>query len=509
MKKIWKEWKSVIILGTLIVAVALFLRIYNLTKLPVFADEAIYIRWAQVMRAEAGLRFLPLSDGKQPLFMWSMIPLFKLFNDPLFAGRFLSVVTGIVTLLGVFSLTLILFGSKKKALLASFIYAIIPFAVFFDRMALVDSMLSMFGIWTLIFGILTVKTLRLDFAMLTGFALGGALLTKSPALFFVLLLPSCWLMSSWVNGKKQVLGDLLKLFLLISVTYIIAYGMFNILRLGPNFQMLTMRNYDYVYPYSHILKEPFNPLTAHLKDISDWLMRLGPGVIIIMAAIGIYQAFKNYKLQLLLLSCWFLIPIIAQAEYAKVFTARYILFTIPYLTIFAANLWDFKKNILKIINYLVFAVFVIWSLYQNVLFATNPEKALLPRSERSGYLEEWTAGTGIKEVASYLREEQNINPQLEIVVGTEGSFGTLPDGLQIYLNDLPKIIVKGVGVPIKEVDKSLIESKKFGNKTYLLVNNTRLLIPDPKSKGLELIAIYPKAVQPDGFRETLLFFELK
>ena len=118
MKKIWKEWKSVIILGTLIVAVALFLRIYNLTKLPVFADEAIYIRWAQVMRAEAGLRFLPLSDGKQPLFMWSMIPLFKLFDDPLFAGRFLSVVTGMVTLLGVFSLTLILFGSKKKTIVA-------------------------------------------------------------------------------------------------------------------------------------------------------------------------------------------------------------------------------------------------------------------------------------------------------------------------------------------------------------------------------------------------------
>ncbi len=508
MKKIRKEWQSTIILGFLILLVALFLRIYNLTLLPVFADEAIYIRWAQVMRAEAGLRFLPLSDGKQPLFMWSMIPFFKLFNDPLFAGRFLSVVAGVVTLMGVFTATLILFGSKKKALLASFIYAIVPFSVFFDRMALVDSMLSMFGIWTLIFGILTAKTLRLDFAMLAGFSLGGALLTKSPALFFVLLLPFCWLMSFRVNSKKQVLVNIVRLFLLTLVIYIIAYGMFNILRLGPNFQMLGMRNYDYVYPFSHIFKEPFNPLTSHLRDVSDWLMKLGPGVIVVMAIIGIYQAFKNHKLQLLLLACWFLIPIIAQAEYAKVFTARYILFSIPILVIFTANLLDFKKKNLKIISFLTFAIFIIWSLYQNILFATKPEKALLPRSERSGYLEEWTAGTGIKEVADYLRQEQNKNRKLE-VVGTEGSFGTLPDGLQIYLNDLPNVIIKGVGVPIKEVDKSLIESKNFGNRTYLLVNNTRLLIKDPKNDGLELIAVYPKAVQPDGFRETLLFFELK
>jgi len=39
------------------------LRLPNLTLQPIFADEAIYIRWAQVMRAESTLRFLPLSDG--------------------------------------------------------------------------------------------------------------------------------------------------------------------------------------------------------------------------------------------------------------------------------------------------------------------------------------------------------------------------------------------------------------------------------------------------------------
>src|SRR4030042_902826 len=135
-----------------------------------------------------------------------MKKIWKEWQSVIILSFLILVVAGVVTLMGVFTASLILFGSKKKALLASFIYAIVPFSVFFDRMALVDSMLSMFGIWTLIFGILTAKTLRLYFAMLAGFSLGGALLTKSPALFFVLLLPFCWLMSSWVGGKKQVLG---------------------------------------------------------------------------------------------------------------------------------------------------------------------------------------------------------------------------------------------------------------------------------------------------------------
>src|SRR3990167_1201075 len=112
MKKIWKSKKWGVLIGFGVLVIALFLRLYNLTILPVFGDEAIYIRWAQVMRAEPTLRFLPLSDGKQPLFMWSVIPFLKIFSDPLFAGRSVSVISGVVTLIGIFLLSFVLFKSK-------------------------------------------------------------------------------------------------------------------------------------------------------------------------------------------------------------------------------------------------------------------------------------------------------------------------------------------------------------------------------------------------------------
>src|SRR3972149_9189614 len=102
MKKFLTEWKTTIIACFVVLLAAFALRAYNLNYLPIFGDEAIYIRWAQVMRAEPTLRFLPLSDGKQPLFMWVVIPFLKLISDPVFAGRFVSVLSGLATTAGGF-----------------------------------------------------------------------------------------------------------------------------------------------------------------------------------------------------------------------------------------------------------------------------------------------------------------------------------------------------------------------------------------------------------------------
>src|SRR5512145_1985479 len=67
-----------------------------LTLLPVFADEAIYIRWAQLIQDDLGrYAFFSMADGKPPLFMWLLSLVLKLFADPLLAGRFLSVLVGL------------------------------------------------------------------------------------------------------------------------------------------------------------------------------------------------------------------------------------------------------------------------------------------------------------------------------------------------------------------------------------------------------------------------------
>ena len=415
--------------------------------------------------------------------------------------------------MGIFALTYLLFKSKKISLIASLIYAISPFTVFFDSMALVDSMLSMFGIWTLIFAILALLYLRYDFAILAGFTLGGALLTKSPGIYFIALIISVWILSKWPKDKKKIVVYLFKLISLTVVTLIISFAMYNILRLGPNFQMIAIRNKDYVYPISHLLERPFDPLIPFLNKAFEWFWILGPSVFVILIVLGAIISFKNYKKEVILLLIWALAPLIISAEFAKVFTARYIMFLLPYFAILAALVF-LQSRFQKIIIF-IFVFFIIHALWLNYKISTDIQNAPLPTSERTGYLEEWTAGTGIREVSDYLKSEWRSNPKQKIVVGTEGYFGTLPDGLQMYLANYPEITVIGVGLDIQELPKSLKESKEAGNKTFLVINSTRLK-GDPQKLGLTLIAAYPKAFRTLGTRdyslygprETLYFFEV-
>lgn len=507
MKKFLKEWKKTIILLVIILAVAFLIRVFNLTHLPVFADEAIYIRWAQVMRAEPTLRFLPLSDGKQPLFMWSIIPFFKVFADPLFAGRLVSVVAGLGTTIGLFFAGYLLFDSKKVGLFSSLIYAASPFSVFFDRMALVDSMLTMFGVFTFLGSILIAKTKRLDVAILTGFALGGAFLTKSPSLFFALLLPTSLLLVDWTKKKSKRVITFGKILFLWFITLAIGHGMYNIQRLGPNFHLLAQRNLDYVYPLSHIFVTPFDPLKPFLRMIYEYFIIMGPSVLIFISALGVIVNFSKNRKEALLVAAWGLFPILVNAEFAKTMTARYVYFAIPYFMILAASAFLAKKELLKKVLVTGIIVFVVHALYIDYYFLTDVESAPLPRSERSGYLEEWTAGTGIKEVAEYVKKVHEENPEKQIVVGTEGYFGTLPDGLQFYLNPYREVVIKGVGLALDHVPEELLESRDSGNVVFLVVNNSRLLL-NPVSVNLEFVAAYPKAVRPDGSRQALLLLKL-
>lgn len=507
LKKLIKEYWIVAILFLGVILIGAYLRFFNLTILPVFVDEAIYIRWSQVMRAEPTLRFLPMSDGKQPLFMWLTIPFLKFFSDPIFAGRALSSVSGLVTSLGIFLLSFQIFKSKKVSVVASLLYIVSPFILFFDRLALADSLLSMFGVWIMYFAIMTAKNKKLDFAMMTGFILGGSLITKSTALFYSILIPTTWVLSDFSKKLKKILIQLFKLLVIFIPTYLIGYGIYNILRLGPNFNLIGSRNFDYVYPYSHILTSPLDPFLPFFDRSFEWIRMMGPWPILLLAAFGIVTNIKKYPKEILLLTLWFIFPIAVQSEFAKVFTARYIFLTLPYLFILAASVLLKQGKIIKDIFIILIILFIFLSLRFDYQLLTNPEAANLPRSERSGYLEEWTAGTGIKEIADFIRSEYQNEPNKKIIVGTEGYFGTLPDGMQIYLNDLPKITVIGVGLNYDLLPDSLIESKKAGNKTYLVINNDRLTNGMDKL-GLNLLAAYPKAVKPNGSRQTLYLLEV-
>lgn len=511
-----QQRRTIAFVATLVslLAFAFCLRLINLTKIPVFADEAIYIRWAQVMRAEPTLRFLPLSDGKQPLFMWGVIPFFKIFSDPLFAARMLSVFSGVVSMLGIAVLSLLLFKSKRAAIFAAFLYAISPFTYFFDRMALVDSTLSMFGVWFLVFLTLAIQRLRWDFAMLAGFALGGALLTKSPGLFFLLLMPSSLFLTTFPQTLRGRSIHLIRIVGLWLTTGGIGFAISQLLRLGPNYHMIASRNLDYVYPVTHLFENARDPFIFNIDRALEWLVLLGPVWLIIFAVLGVLHMMKIRSGSVIFLLAFFAGPFLVGSMFAKVFTARYILYTLPPLFILAGASTLYVKK-LRLFVVALTLIFMTHALYINIMLLTKPESAPLPASERSGYFIEWSAGSGIKESANIILEEHAKNPDEKIVVGTEGFFGTLPDGLQIYLEKVPNVVVLGTGLNFKDIPGSLKDARKAGNTVYFAVNSSRLN-KDFKKDGLTLVYSYAKPLRAtntheyvsSGPQETYFLFKL-
>ncbi|KKS65554.1 MAG: PMT family glycosyltransferase, 4-amino-4-deoxy-L-arabinose transferase [candidate division WWE3 bacterium GW2011_GWB1_42_6] len=467
--KIW-----IIVFTLLAFGLFFFLRLSKLNNIPVFVDEAIYVRWSQVMKNEPNLRFIPQTDGKQPLFMWSTIPFFKISDDPLLAGRLVSVTTGFGTLLGVGFLAYLIFADLLVVSLSMLVFAILPYSVFFDRMALADSMLGMFGIWSLALSILFAKTRKLDHAMLLGFAIGGGLLTKSPAIMFYIWLALSLLFFFRPKGSKlKTLGNL-SLGLLAIV--IISQAMYGILRLGPAFEMIGARNQDYLFTWREVLGHP----------------------LIILGLLP--KKTRSLSLFLIFVS---LLPLVAQAAIAKVYTSRYALFAVlPLIPVigFGFHWLVTRKGILiKLSTLILLLVPLIFSL----LCVFAPTKALLSYDMHTGYLEEWTAGWGQKEVANYLIDLESKGEK--IVVFTEGFFGTLPDGLQIYTNGHPNITVVGSNPYVGAVPEGLVNTSP-DNARFLVINKSRNHLSAGSLDTLKLIKEFPKPARLDGTQEVLQFY---
>lgn len=511
-----------LVLGSLII-LFLIIRLINLTLLPVFADEAIYIHWAQVIWHDANNRFIPLSDGKPPLFMWLMVPFLKFFSDPLFAARLLSVLAGLATLIGVYLLGKKLF-SKKVAILASIFVIAQPFLLFYDRLAITDSMLTAFGVWSFYTAYLLFQEPTIGKGMLLGTLWGGAMLTKPTGAYYALLTPPFILLYK----TKKWFAKIKKLFIpgLLAAGY--GLGFYNILRLSGAFHMIALRSADYLRSKEDLLANPFQFIPGTGKVMFLWLLDYLSWPAIALLAISLLLTFLWREKKIGLLFLWALAPFIIQSAIGQIIYPRYLLIAVPFLLIILS--WGiigsslcgpgehrgaapkgkqrcdpYQKRIRVrplqgISGVLICLILAIWLAF-DFRILTNPARAPLHEKEKEQYFYEWSAGYGIREIADYVKA---LSREKEIAIATEGYFGTLPNGLQIYLDGVENIDIFGVGQPIGSFNEKILKAVEQGKETFLVVNSTRLKLKSPR---LQLIAEYPKPEGPKGV-EKLLFFKV-
>lgn len=438
-------------------------RLTTIMAIPIFTDEAIYVRWAQIAKQDASWRFISLTDGKQPSFVWIAMIIMKYVNDPLLAGRLVSVGAGFITMIGLFFLGKELFKRKWVGIIAASLYLIFPMALVYDRMALYDSLVAMFAVWGLYFEILLVRKLRLDLSLILGMIVGGAVLTKSNGFFNIYLMPVSILLLSFRKGKQ--LGIITKWVLLFSVSAGIGYIIYNILRLSPYFYIIAEKNTIFVYPFREWILHPLTYLMPNFSALINWfLLYMTIPTIILVLVSFVFE--KKYIREKILLVLWFVLPFLALALFGKTLYPRFIFFMVTPLLVLAAysieRIFTVLKN--KAIAILLITAFLGFMLWADYFILFNFSKAPIPRSDLGQFINDWPSGGGVREAVEFFNKESQKG---KIFIGTDGTFGLLPFALEIYLVDNPNVKIKGFYPINEEMPAELIaESKKI--PTYFI-----------------------------------------
>lgn len=454
-------------------------------SLPIFTDEAIYTRWSQIARFDASWRFISLTDGKQPLFVWIDMILMRFTSDPLLAGRLVSVLAGLITMIGLFFLGKILFG-KKIGAIAAFLYIIYPFALVYDRMALYDSLVAAGAVWSLLFEILLVQKKRLDIALILGMILGASVLTKTSGFIFIYLLPFSLLLLKFT--KKTLKSELLRWIPLAGISIFFAYFYYSILRLSPFYHIINEKNTIFVYPIKDWLAHPFQFFPNNSQAFLDWFLVYSTPPFMVLIALSVLG--KKIK-EKLLLFIWFFAPILGLALFGRTLYPRFIFFmTMPMLILAAYSLENLYSR-LKFNKILITALFVTTLLISDYLIISNFARAPIPKADLGQYINDWPAGGGIKEIIQYLDNESKKG---KIYVASLGTFGSLPTySTEIYLGDNKNVDKRGIFPVPSEVPQDLLEkSKKM--PVFLFVSNQHEFEQQIKNWPIKLIVQYQKGV---------------
>jgi len=488
--------KKFTLLSVLIICGYLVSHLWNLTELPIFSDEAIYIRWAQLIIDDPGrYLFFALNDGKTPLFIWFLTPFQFLFSDQQFAGRIFSVLVGLIQLLVVRNIIKKLDGSQYLQLFGMLMFAILPFWFFHHRIALMDGLLVLFislavsWVITITQSLKNNDNIKIKKIFVAAIFLAAALFTKIPA---ILAFPSVFIFIAGGLYKNNYKFILKVAILLFGLTLIL---MLPIL-LVPAMPQLFSRGSDFLMPLTDFFASGYKHTIRNFPNYLLYFSHyLSPFVLVILTA----GLFKNSRQKLVHQFFWagivFLIPI---ALLGLVVYSRYLLpagwfFTMAFIFAVEGLILRFKslyesrsknKRIIGILTISILGLMIANTITISIQFmiqsVTDADSMPLAKSDQEQYLEKWSSGHGIAETAELIKKTVKTK---KLSVATEGYFGTLPDGLLVYFHrqNTENISIDGIGQPVRSIPDTLKEKSTNFDESWLVVNSDRLIMEIPKN----------------------------
>jgi len=484
-------------LGVL-VAVYLFTRLFNLLILPIFTDESIYIYWAKVIEDTQSQFFISLTDGKPPLLIWMIAFLLRILPSDLYllAGRLPSVLSGLLALIAIYKFTELLFSSRRAAVIAGLLSIINPMTLFYDRMALFDSMLTATLLTSVYFAVQTGKTRSLRDAILWGIFLGLAFLSKPTALVFLPLTVFAVFVLLPITKMKK---DWKRLGLLSLLAVLIGEGMNNLQRISNAYPAMLRKNAQFQQPIAELLKNPLLLTFGNLKGFFSWTIEYMTVPLFVFGLTAfLYGFYKKSREVFLLFILWFA-PLILLATIGREVFPRYLLIVVPYFLIIVAYLVDSLLEIKKlrygIMLLLVVILFPLLSFDYFIL--TAPSRAPLPLADANQYIFQHPSGYGLETVYDFILEKSKSQ---KITIVTQGTFGLYPYAFYLEFWGNPNVVILPKW-PLNTIDNEILAASENG-PTYIILKEYDEI---PQTLPLQLVL---RAEKPGG-QDPILVTELK
>jgi 4-amino-4-deoxy-L-arabinose transferase-like glycosyltransferase len=418
-------------------------RLPNLTMAGLHYDEASYLYWGHVIGEDWSQRYIGAGwGGKQPLHSWLVMLSERAISDPVLAGRLLSAGAGAMSALLLWILVKSLF-SERAAGIALLLYAICPYMAVFDRVALIDSLLTAQALAMLLSSVLLVRGYSYLGATGLALSLGAATLTKSVGWAFILLLPFSLLAAPPEHNRNRLLragaftlGGLAG----GALIYYLAFGSSEAASLIRQFEQ---QYGHYTMPADELLSFPWARWGENASRAAGWFFQYMTPTLAIVSLLALLASPWLGK-SAWLLAAWVILPIFGQILVANRFFDRYILFSIPPLLAITATALSkayttakefvltrrsqVKPLLLGAVAVVVLITLIGWPAWATLRLLTDVQYA----NERiQGFY-------GLYATARFLTEQAATAPLTLIVTYSPSP---VQDGLTVLLKDEPNVQV--------------------------------------------------------------------
>lgn len=417
--------------------VFLLVRLPRLRSLPIFGDEAIFLRLAQLIRENAQtFLWAPLSEASPPLHPWLLALSLGLCSDPVTSGRLLSVIAGLLTVPAVFVLARDLArlsgapaGPDRAGFVAAVLVIFCPFAALAQRMARVDAVFLLECVVVTWLSLRTAVNPTPWRGGLLGLALGLTMLTRQNYSYLLWLSP---VLVWWWLVRKPGVGRLGAGVLLraIAPALLIAFALWAPMLATPEGPDLGTRIFHHsgARP-SMALPERLALAGRASTDSIVWIWSyLTPPVAIFSVGSLAWLLFKRRRVGGFLLS-WILLFWLPGAFVAANFFPRYVLpILVPLLIASAFVLSGISLRSRSAAAGLLL-ILLLWPARDLAVQITDWRRQNLVAIDRWQFVSGWPAGYATEQALRHLEMEARKGP---IAVITPPRSGNPTDTLWLY-----------------------------------------------------------------------------